>query len=103
LDAACLASFGVITPIMSVVISIFMLGFALGSWAGGRWIAALRDRYRTTSRTFYSMVELTIGLGAFAVPVLFKWGEKYLLGLGEMNSFHYLLSAAAILGVTILP
>jgi spermidine synthase len=32
------ASFGVITPVMSVVISVFMLGLAIGSWAGGRWI-----------------------------------------------------------------
>ena len=97
------ASFGVITPVMSVVISVFMLGLAFGSWAGGRWIAAFRDRYRTTSLVFYSATELTIGLGAFLVPVLFKWGEKYLMGMGEMNSFQYLLSSAAILGMTILP
>ena len=32
------ASFGVITPVMSVVISVFMLGLAIGSWAGGKWI-----------------------------------------------------------------
>ncbi len=35
------ASFGVISPILSVVISVFMLGLSLGSWAGGKWIPYL--------------------------------------------------------------
>ena len=30
------ASFGIITPVLSVVLSVFMLGLAVGSWAGGR-------------------------------------------------------------------
>ena len=28
------ASFGIITPVLSVVLSVFMLGLAVGSWAG---------------------------------------------------------------------
>ena len=35
------ASFGIITPVLSVVISVFMLGLAVGTWAGGRWIGPL--------------------------------------------------------------
>ena len=38
------ASFGIITPVLSVVLSVFMLGLAVGSWAGGRWIRALTAR-----------------------------------------------------------
>src|ERR1039458_3573047 len=38
------ASFGIITPVLSVVISVFMLGLSLGSWAGGRSIGALVRR-----------------------------------------------------------
>jgi spermidine synthase len=34
------ASFGVITPVLSVVIAIFMLGLALGSWVAGKWVGA---------------------------------------------------------------
>jgi hypothetical protein len=34
------AAFGVITPVLSIVLSVFMLGLSLGSWAGGRWIDA---------------------------------------------------------------
>ena len=29
------ASFGIIMPVLSVVISVFMLGLSLGAWAGG--------------------------------------------------------------------
>ena len=35
------ASFGIITPVLSVVLSVFMLGLAVGSWAGGRYISSL--------------------------------------------------------------
>jgi predicted MFS family arabinose efflux permease len=40
------ASFGIITPVLSVVLSIFMLGLALGSWLGGRWVAPLSRKSR---------------------------------------------------------
>ena len=36
----------VITPVISIVISVFMLGLGLGSWAGGRWIGPLKDHGR---------------------------------------------------------
>jgi hypothetical protein len=32
------ASFGIITPIMSILISTFMIGLSVGSWAGGKWV-----------------------------------------------------------------
>jgi len=30
------ASFGIITPVLSVVLSVFMSGLSIGSWLGGR-------------------------------------------------------------------
>ena len=38
------AAFGVITPVLSIVLSVFMLGLSLGSWVGGRWIDELTLR-----------------------------------------------------------
>src|SRR5258708_39803997 len=38
------ASFGIITPVLSVVLSVYMLGLAVGAWAGGRWIGAAGER-----------------------------------------------------------
>src|SRR5436305_9833489 len=73
------ASFGIITPVLSVVISVFMLGLSLGAWAGGRWIGPLAKRTGLSAVMFYGLAEFIIGLGAFAVPRLFRLGEDWLL------------------------
>ena len=97
------ASFGVISPILSVVISVFMLGLSLGSWAGGKWIPYLKKKTSFSAITFYGFAEIIIGLGAFAVPNLFIIGETLLLPLGEINSSQYLFLSALILGLSIFP
>jgi len=97
------ASFGIITPVLSVVLSVFMLGLAIGSWAGGRWIPALAGKSGLSAAFFYAGAELVIGLGAFAVPKLFSVGEHILLAGGETDSFRYLFFSALVLAVSILP
>jgi predicted membrane-bound spermidine synthase len=97
------ASFGIITPVLSVVLSVFMLGLALGSWAGGRWIPALTGKTGLSAAFFYAGAELVIGLGAFAVPKLFAVGENLLLASGETDSFRYLALSALVLAAVILP
>ena len=97
------ASFGVILPVMSVVISVFMLGLSAGSWAGGKLIPALTKRTKTSALVFYGLAEIIIGCGAFAVPKLFELGEGFLLPFGGMESFGYLLASALILAVSIFP
>lgn len=96
-------AFGVITPVLSVVISIFMLGLALGAWAGGRWIHSLSERTRVSPAYCYAMTELVIGIGAFVVPTLFSLSESYLLTFGEMSSAGYLAVSAMLIGLSILP
>src|SRR5438874_11969785 len=42
-----MAGFGVTTPFVSIVLSVFMAGLALGSWAAGRltrWLGAVPPR-----------------------------------------------------------
>ena len=97
------ASFGIITPVLSVVLSVFMLGLAVGSWAGGRWIPALVKKSGWSAAFFYAGAELLIGLGAFAVPKLFAVGEHLLLASGETDSFGYLSLSALVLAGSILP
>ena len=97
------ASFGIITPVLSVVLSVFMLGLAVGSWAGGRWIPVLTKRTGFSAAFFYAGAELVIGLGAFAVPKLFAIGEQLLLASGETDSFRYLALSALVLAASILP
>ena len=97
------ASFGVIPPVVSVVISVFMLGLALGAWVGGRWIDFLVEKSGIAALSCYALAEFFIGLGAFAVPRLFELGQRALLGAGAMDSARYLVLSALVLGFSILP
>lgn len=98
-----MASFGVITPVVSTVLSVFMLGFSVGSWVAGRWITWLTRVTAQPAILFYSLTELLIAMGSFSVPVLFRIGEQSLLSAGEMNSANYLFWSALILGGSIMP
>jgi spermidine synthase len=97
------AHFGVITPVLSVIVSVFMLGLAVGSWASGKWVSPVTARLGISAATAYAACEFLIGLGAFAVPRLFERGEMLLLPGGEMNSASYLLFSALIMTAAILP
>ena len=97
------AAFGIVTPVLSVVLSVFMLGIALGSWAAGPAVEAWRRRTGRSALVVYGGAELLIGLGALAVPALFALGERWLRGLGESDSTQYLLASAAAMTVAILP
>jgi spermidine synthase len=97
------AAFGIITPVLSVVLSVFMLGLALGSWGGGRLISSLVKKTGLSAAFFYAGAELLIGLGAFAVPKLFVISERLLLPTGQMDSFDYLLCSALALAISIFP
>ena len=97
------ASFGIIAPVLSVVLSVFMLGLAVGSWAGGQSIKALVKATGLSAAFFYGGVELIIGLSAFAVPSLFLISARLLLPTGQMDSFNYLLCSALALGLSIFP
>ena len=97
------ASFGIITPVLSVVLSVFMLGLAVGSLAGGWLIASLVKRTGLSAAYFYGGAEFLIGVGAFAVPHLFAFSSDLLLPAGQMNSIAYLLLSAAALAISIFP
>ena len=96
-------AFGIITPVLSVVISVFMLGLAAGSWAGGRYITALTSRTGWSAIAFYGLMEVLIGIGGILVPNLFSAGQTLLLTAGSFDSFRYLALSAVILGTSILP
>jgi spermidine synthase/MFS family permease len=97
------ATFGIITPVLSVVLSVFMLGLAVGSWAGGRWISLLARRTGLSAIAFYALAEFFIGLGAFAVPRLFTLGGHVLLAAGQTDSLPYLSLSALVLAAAVLP
>jgi spermidine synthase len=97
------ASFGINAPVLSVVISVFMLGLAAGAWLGGRGVGALVRKTGWSALFFYAAAELMIGIGGLSVPELFALGERLLLSSGQTDSFRYLFLSALVLGFSILP
>jgi len=93
------ASFGINTQVMSVVISIFMVGLALGSWVTGRWLS----RTKFSPLYLYVLAELGIGAGALLVPQLFLLGSHWLLQTGGTDSLTYLIFSALLLSLFLLP
>ena len=97
------ASFGVITPVLSVIISVFMLGLALGSWLGGKTIDKMSTTTGWSALIFYGICEALIATGAFIVPKLFQTGQTLLFTSGPSHSFSYLFVSAVAMSSSILP
>lgn len=97
------AAFGIVTPVLSVVLSVFMLGLATGSWVGGSLARIWRKRTNTSPIILYGLAELIIGAGAFVVPQAFIIGERWLLTSGTMDSYHYLIQSAGIITISLFP
>ncbi len=97
------ASFGIIAPVLSVVLSVFMLGLAVGSWAGGRLIGPLVRRTGWSAAAFYGLAEGLIGVGALVVPALFAAGQHLLLPAGAVDSGRYLTLSAVVLAAAVFP
>ena len=97
------ASFGITTPVLSMVVSVFMLGLSLGAWAGGQSVKLLVRKTGLSALWFYAGTELIIGIGAFAVPALFAVSQRMLLIAGEADSSRYLLFSGLALAFSILP
>jgi hypothetical protein len=90
-----MASFGITTALVSIVISMFMAGLGLGSCAGvltRRILAADRSR----ALRFYSIAESIVGISSLAVPLQLKLGRLLLQHMGSFGAWqtsrHYLLT-----------
>jgi spermidine synthase len=97
------ARFGIIMPVVSVVLSVFMAGNAIGAWGGGLLAGRLAARGAHLPLLLYAAAEGVIGVGSLAVPALFTAGQSLMLGLDGMDSIPYLLLSAVALGVALLP
>ena len=96
------AAFGIITPVLSVVVSVFMLGLGIGSIWGGRWAAAAARR-GVSPLIFWAGAEALTAIGAVLVPALFKAGQDFLLRLHSAASAPYLLISALVMTAAMLP
>src|SRR5580700_3548127 len=73
-----MAQFGVTTALVSMVLSMFMAGLGLGSWASGRLIRRLGSGSRLSPLRVYALLELFIACSAVAVPLELRWGRRLL-------------------------
>lgn len=96
-----MAHFGVTTTMVSTVLSMFMAGLGVGSWAGGQ--LARRWHGSFPALRLYALAELLVGISAVAVPYELAWGYDLLRGLGSSTSFAFYLFSGAWVGVSLVP
>lgn len=92
--------FGVITPVISSVLSVFMLGLAIGTLLFGAVARRLKPR---TAILMYIGVELAIAVLANLVPYGFQWGYGSLLSMESQTSNDYLFASWGVITLILLP
>src|SRR5579863_382894 len=100
-----MADFGVNTALVSIVLSIFMMGLGLGSW-GARFVSQRGMRSPSSALRLYAAAELIIGLSAPAVPFELNLGRSLLLhvqGFGGWQSSGYFALAGCIVALALMP
>jgi len=100
-----MAQFGVTTAMVSIVLSVFMGGLGLGSWASGKWLRADTQTSALNSHAlrFYAVIELLIGVSAVVVPYELSWGRRILENLGVSSSWAYYCIAGLWVGCALVP
>jgi len=98
-----MAQFGVTTAMVSIVLSVFMAGLGLGSWASGRWLRQREDAGRFPALRLYALIELLIGASGIVVPFGLLWGRRALEHLGPSTSFGYYSVAGLWVAATLVP
>src|SRR5215469_1190071 len=97
-----MAAFGVTTALTSIVLSVFMAGLGLGSWAAGRWTRLGRG-WRVPTPVVYAALEAVIGLSALLVPRELLWGRALTEHLGLSSSFLFSLFSGLCVAAAMLP
>ena len=100
-----MAQFGVTTPLTSIVLSTFMAGLALGSWAGGKLALRIARRGAESALRAYAAAELVIAVSGVVVPIALGLGGRVVgggAGFAWGSSGHTLVSAGWIV-LTLLP
>jgi len=101
-----MAQFGVTTALVSIVLSTFMAGLGLGSWAAGTLVRRHGERIKFPPLRLYALTELFIGVSALVVPLELVWGHRTLVATAEqaaVSSAAYHLVSGAFLAVTLIP
>lgn len=98
-----MAQFGVTTAMVSIVLSVFMAGLGLGSWASGQWLRRPDDTGRFSALRLYALIELLIGVSGMVVPYGLLWGRRVLEHSGMSSSIGFYSVAGVWVALTLLP
>ena len=101
-----MAQFGVTTALVSIVLSSFMAGLGLGSWAAGRLVRKYARRLNSPPLHLYAMAELGIGVSAVVVPLELLAGRFVLEHVGNslsLSSSGYYVAAGLWLACSLVP
>src|SRR5258708_23999814 len=88
---------------VSIVLSVFMAGLGLGSWASGRWLRGRGDGLRFPALRLYGVVELLIGVSGLVVPYELGWGPHLLAGPELSSSLAYYSTSRLAASSTLIP
>ncbi len=99
----CMAQFGVTTAMVSIVLSVFMAGLGLGSWASGAWTRRRGKEISFPTLRLYAAIELLIGASGLLVPYELGLGHRILGGLGSTSSVEYYLVSGIWVALTLIP
>jgi spermidine synthase len=98
-----MAQFGVTTAMVSIVLSVFMAGLGLGSWASGEWLRRRGDGLRVPALRIYAAIELLIGVSGIVVPYELGWGRSILEHLDLPSSPAYYSASGVWVACTLIP
>ena len=98
-----MAQFGVTSAMVSIVLSVFMAGLGLGSWASGSWIRRRSEKLGVSPLLLYAAIELLIGVSGILVPYELRLGHSVLERLGSTSSTEYYLVSGIWVALTLIP
>src|SRR3981081_1629026 len=98
-----MAQFGVTTAMVSIVLSVFMAGLGLGSWASGRWLCRNKDGVPFSAPRLYGGVDLLICVSGLVVPYELGWGRNLLGSLNLSSSLAYYSASGLLVACTLIP
>ena len=98
-----MASFGVTSALVSIVLSVFMAGLGLGSWGSGYLIRQHSEKLKNSALRLYATTELFIGVSAVLVPYELTLGRTLLERLGVSSSAGYYVASGVWVGLSLIP
>jgi spermidine synthase len=98
-----MAQFGVTTAMVSIVLSVFMAGLGLGSWASGAWTRRHGGKIAFPILRIYAAIELLIGTSGILVPYELRLGHSILERLGSTSSAEYYVVSGIGVALTLIP